>query len=117
MENENSAKDQVQTHFKLDAFYSMRKGKLTYPSICIAKEVEDSDEVLPVVVDILAKGELPLIAIYQGKLIELKLIEKNLKSINQLLQFYRLAIFISDDVRHEISSIDEMLSLTDFDWS
>lgn len=109
--------DQIQTEFKLDEFFAMRKGKFTYPAVCITKEMTEDDTDLPIIEGLLAEGTLPLIIIYKDKLLEVKKISKDVKTMSHLLQFYEVQVFINDEVSHLVKTLDELIQLTDFDWS
>lgn len=112
---ERKREETIETAYKLDEFYAMRKGKLTYPSVCISKEMKEDDTDLPIILDLLPKGELPLIIIYKGKLLEVRKVSKDIRTLTTLIRLYNIEVFLSDEENHTVKTIGDLIQL-DFDW-
>lgn len=96
----------------VDEFFSLRKGKLTYPSLYLEKV---SDDIVPIF-EGLPKGELPLLVEYNGKLVEVIKIEKSPLTIKTLLTFTPAIMLTGPDTRVRFENVHEMLE-ADIDWT
>ncbi len=95
-----------------DQHYMMVKGKFKYPYVCI----ENPTEELPVIIDLVKSGELPLVVFYEGSLVEVATVEKSPMAISKLLRLYKLVIVTSPETRVEINTVEELLEMSDFSW-
>lgn len=101
------------TQKEFDEFYTMQKGKLTYPSVCIEKPTDE----LVVLLSGMEEGSLPVIIHHNRKLVEVARIKKTPKSLKRLLIIYELTLLVNPEVTHRAKTMTELLDIGDLSWT
>lgn len=99
----------------ISKFHSMRKGSIEYPSVCIDSEYPEE---LPVIMDSLESGSLPVLIESDGELIMLeKKIRKSPINLEKIIRLYPILIILSEDRTVSIKTVAELLDVEGFDWT
>lgn len=98
----------------LSKYHNMPKGTLQYPSVCIDHEFPEE---LPVLLDAMLEGDLPVVIQHQGQLIQLeKKVARTPTNFNILLKLYPIVVFLEENETVRVTTIVEMLELEGFNW-
>lgn len=99
----------------LSKFHNMPKGTLTYPSICIDHEYPEE---LPILIDAMPAGDLPILVESGGRLIMLdKKVMRSVTCLEKLLRVYPIIIFLAHGRTERVRSVIELLDLEGFNWT
>lgn len=99
---------------ELSHFHNMEMGTITYPSILVDN---DYPEYLPILMDAMGEGDLPVVVVANEEIIELsKRIRKSPSVISILLDMYPIIVLKDKDTRIKIKNIRQLLEVGDDFW-
>jgi hypothetical protein len=102
---------ELSTVTQFDEFYSMQRGKISFPSLCIEKPGDE----LVVILDGLPEGDLPVIIPFNGRLVRVKSIARTPLIVRRILALYEVTMLVDADNRYRVTTIEQLLD-GDFNW-
>lgn len=99
----------------LSRFHNMPKGTLVYPSVCVDHEFPEE---LPVLMDAMKDGDLPVVIEHQGSMIMLeKKISRSPLSLEKLLRVYPIILMLGENNMVRVTTIEELLDAEGIEWT